>query len=276
MQQIFTFIFLILFSQKLLAQEKIYQLNEVIIYSQKDFKKDFKKIAQQLKKNYSQQSFKYAYSNFTKLNTKDILIDCDYNLEIQKKNRYPIVKKLDSLDRTPKNHSDFFSKLIGNEKDYFKINLKYELDFENFGFLAETDNYKYNFTSSQDTIKVTFESIENEGKIKGQFTYNKKNHHLISIFSKQINSYKYGYKQTNLKGLRSKLNSITEMYWTYSDYENELNFKTLDDGKIILKNIKYYSKETDLNMKRFDKKEVLINEENFSAFESRYSLELIN
>jgi hypothetical protein len=274
MKKTYLLVFFLFALQNSYCQDTIH-LKDVAISKKMSNKKEIKtileKIRYNLRKNYNLGYVDYATKHFSVKDNSDTLVNRTMvnHLDIETLDQFYIHYML--LD-DPKNpfHTDTSPYL--NYQPYnnpwLSLSIFYDsLHVIDFDFFHLSYNYKYEISKIDNVTTVQFTANK---YFCGYFTFNNKNYNLIRIAFKNTKPYMY-YVDSSPKGFNPEF----ESEWNYKKVTILVDFKEMDNGRLLLKKLDAMQLLTNFKYCRYNVNHNLIAQDTNSKFYTTLSMRLL-
>lgn len=255
------------------------QLKDVVISDKKAHRKEIKtileKIRYNLRKNYNLGHVDYTTNHFSVKDDRDTLVNrvMIHHLDIKTLDQFYIHYML--LD-DPKNpfHTDtspYFNYQPYNNP-WLSLSVFYDsLHVIDFDFFHLSYNYKYEISKIGDITTVQFTTNK---YFCGYFTFDNKTFNLIRIAFKNTKPYQY-YSDSSPRNPVFKHPEF-ESEWNYNKVAVLLDFKEMDNGRLLLKKLDAMQELTNFECRRYNRNNDLIVQDRNSKFHTTLSMRLID
>jgi hypothetical protein len=270
-------VFLLFTLQNSYGQDTI-QLKDVVISDKKTNRKEIKtileKIRYNLRKNYNLGYVDYATKHFSVKDNSDTLVNRTMinRLDIKTLDQFYIHYIL--LD-DPKNpfHTDtspYFNYQPHNDS-WLSLSIFYDsLHVIDFDFFHLSYNYRYEISKIGDVTTVQFTA---DKYFCGYFTFNNKNFNVIRIAFKNTKPYKC-YSDSSPRNSIYKQPEF-ESEWNYNKVTVLLDFKEMDNGRLLLKKLSAMQKLTNFEYRRYSVNNTIIVQDTNSKFYTTLNMHLL-
>lgn len=277
MKKKYILVLLLFVLQNSYCQDTI-QLKDVFISDKKTNRKEIKtileKIRYNLKKNYNLGYVDYTTKHFSVKDNSDTLVNKAMvnHLDIKTLNQFYIHYML--LD-DPKNpfHTDT-SPYLNYQPDnnpWLSLSIFYDsLHVIDFDFFYMSYNYKYEISKKDDITTVQFTA---DKYFCGYFTFNNKNFNLIRIAFKNTKPYQYYSDSSRRHSIYRQPEFESE--WNYNKVTVLLDFKEIDNGRLLLEKLSAKQELTNFAYRRYGVNNTIIAQDPNSKFYTTLSLRLI-
>jgi hypothetical protein len=273
MKKSYLFVLLLFALQNSFCQDTIH-LKDVVISDKKTNRKEIKtileKIRYNLRKNYNLGYVDYATKHFSVKDNSDTLVNrlMVNHLDIKTLDQFYIHYML--LD-DPNNlfHTDIspYFNYQPQNNSWLSLSIFYDsLHVINFDFFHLSYNYKYKISKIDDITTVQFTANK---YFCGYFTYNNKNFNLIRIAFKNIKPYEYNINSRYLNNQPE-----FESKWNYNKVTVLLDFKEMDNGRLLLKKLDAIQEITNFAYRRYNVNNTIIAQDTNSKFYTTLSMQL--
>lgn len=251
-------------------------LKDVAISDKKSNRKEIKtileKIRYNLRKNYNLGNVDYASKHFSVKDNSDTLVNRVMlnHLDIKVLDQFYIHYML--LD-DPKNpfHTDTspYFNYQPHSDSWLSLSIFYDsLHVIDFDFFHLSYNYKYEISKIDDVTTVQFTA---DKYFCGYFTFNNKNFNLIRIAFKNTKPYKC-YSDSSP---RNSIYKQFESEWNYNKVTILLDFKEIDNGRLLLEKLSAMQELTNFAYRRYGVNNTIIAQDPNSKFYTTLSMRLI-
>jgi hypothetical protein len=269
-----TYLLVLLFFafQNSYCQDTIYLKDIAIskkISNKKEIKTILEKIRYNLRKNYNQGSVNYATSHFSVKDDSDTLVNrvMINQLDIKTLDQFYIHYML--LDDPKNPFQTDTSPYLDYQPDnnpWLSLSIFYDsLHVIDFDFFHLSYNYKYEISKIGDVTTVQF--IANK-YFCGYFTFNNKTFNIIRIAFKNTKPYMY-YVHSYLEYKQF------ESEWNYNKVTVLLDFKEMDNGRLLLKKLDAMQELTNFAYRRYGANNTIIAQDTNSKFYTTLSMRLL-
>jgi hypothetical protein len=269
---------LLLFAlQNTYCQDTI-QLKDVVISDKKTNRKEIKtileKIRYNLRKNYNLGYVDYATKHFSVKDNRDTLVNkvMVNHLDIETLDQFYIHYMLLEDPNNPfyTDTSPYFNYQPHNDS-WLSLSIFYDsLHVIDFDFFHLSYNYKYEMSKIDNVTTVQFTT---DKYFCGYFTFNNNNFNIIRIAFKNTKPYKY-YSDSSPRNPVFKHPEF-ESEWNYNKVTVLLDFKEMDDGRLLLKKLDAMQELTNFEYRRYNRNNDLIVQDRNSKFHTTLSMRLL-
>lgn len=249
-------------------------LKDVAISDKKSNRKEIKtileKIRYNLRKNYNLGNVDYASKHFSVKDNSDTLVNRVMlnHLDIKVLDQFYIHYMLLDDPKNPfhTNTSPYLNYQPDNNP-WLSLSIFYDsLHVIDFDFFHLSYNYKYEISKIGDVTTVQFTA---DKYFCGYFTFNNKTFNIIRIAFKNTKPYMY-YVHSYLEYKQF------ESEWNYNKITVLLDFKELNNGRLLLKKLRAMQELTNFAYKKYGVNNTIIAQDTISKFYTTLSMQLIN